>query len=115
MKSTLFLTLLCIGFAPGILLAQTSAPLDSAAAKATLGTRFRNPVRNTTPIVKFSDGRNADKGLDVEILERSDVTVREPTYAAVPHLFVRSTDPLLDDVSRANVQQSAVLLRDLWH
>ena len=113
MKTTLLLTLLCMGLAPGILSAQTAAPLDTAAAKATLSTRIRNPVKSTAPIVKRSYGRNAEKGLAVEILERADGTVEERPYVAVPILFVRSTDQLLDDVSRANVQQSADLLRGL--
>ncbi len=113
MKTTLLLTLLGLTFAPAILQAQTAAPLDTAAAKATLSTRIRNPVKSSAPIVKRSYGRNAAKGLDVEILQRADGSVEEHPYVAVPILFVRSSDQLLDDVSRANVKQSAALLRDL--
>ena len=113
MKTALLLIILGLTFVPAILQAQTAAPLDAAAAKATLSTRIRNPVKSAAPVVKRSYGRNASKGLDVEILERSDGTIEEHPYVAVPILFVRSSDQLLDQVSRANVQQTAALLRDL--
>jgi outer membrane protein OmpA-like peptidoglycan-associated protein len=107
----IFFSLLILGLTSAD--AQTAVPLDTAAAKATLGTRVRNPVKSSAPIVKRSYGRNPDKGLDVEIIERSDGTREEHPYVAVPILFLRSKDELLDEVSQANVAKSADLLRDL--
>lgn len=108
-------TLLLLGLLTslGALHAQTAAPFDAAAAKSALGTRIRNPVKSAAPIVKRSYGRSPTKGIEVEILERADGTREEHPYVAVPILFVRATDRLLDDVSRANVQQAAALLREL--
>ena len=93
--------------------AQT--PLDPAATERALSFRVRNPVKSTAPVIKRTYTRKPVKGLgvevDVEIAEHSDGTTTERPFVAVPILFIRSTDQLLDDLSQQNVFALAQVLR----
>jgi outer membrane protein OmpA-like peptidoglycan-associated protein len=91
--------------------AQTATPLNTAATEATLGKRIRNPVKSAAPITKRSYGRNAAKGIDVEIIEREDGAREERPYVAVPILFTKAQAELLDTTSQANVTELAAILK----
>ncbi|MFZ4763439.1 MAG: OmpA family protein [Roseimicrobium sp.] len=95
--------------------AQTAAPLDTAAARATLAVPAKRLVSKAaaepSPVVRRSYGKSA-KGVDVEILDRADGRREERPYVAVPILFVKNSDELLDTVSRSNVRELAAIVRD---
>jgi outer membrane protein OmpA-like peptidoglycan-associated protein len=93
--------------------AQTAAPLDAAAAKATLSEQAEKPkFRPKAAVQGRSYTRNA-KGVDVEIVEYASGQKEEHPYVPVPLLFKVDSDELLDDGSRRNLRELAAILHDL--
>ena len=93
--------------------AQTAAPLDPAAARATLSEQAEKPkFRPKAAVQGRSYTRNA-KGVDVEIVEFASGQKEEHPYVPVPLLFKVDSDELLDDVSRRNLRELAAILHDL--
>jgi outer membrane protein OmpA-like peptidoglycan-associated protein len=93
--------------------AQTAAPLDPAAARATLSEQAEKPkFRPKAAVQGRSYTRNA-KGVDVEIVEYASGQKEEHPYVPVPLLFKVDSDELLDDVSRRNLRELATILHDL--
>jgi outer membrane protein OmpA-like peptidoglycan-associated protein len=93
--------------------AQTAAPLDPAAARATLSEQAEKPkFRSKAAVQGRSYSRNS-KGVDVEIVEYASGQKEEHPYVPVPLLFRVDTDELLDDVSRHNLRELAAILHDL--
>lgn len=93
---------------------QQAKPLDIKTAQATLSTKPpRNPVKSSSPIVKRTYERRAEKGIEVEVVHREDGTSEEHPFVSLPILFVRSTDRLFDTTSEANVWQMAAILAGL--
>jgi outer membrane protein OmpA-like peptidoglycan-associated protein len=113
--------------------AQQAEALDPAVARAGLSVKPpRNPVKSTAEIVKRSYERRPAKGLevetggvattattsavaeiDVEVVHRADGTTEVRPCVPLPILFVVSSDQLLDETSRNNVDAMAGVLRDL--
>jgi outer membrane protein OmpA-like peptidoglycan-associated protein len=93
--------------------AQTAAPLDPAAARATLSEQAEKPrFRPKAAVQGRTYTRNA-KGVDVEIVEYASGQKEEHPYVPVPLLFKVDSDELLDDVSRRNLRELAAILHDL--
>lgn len=93
--------------------AQTAEPLDPAAAKAALSQTAKKPRFTPKAAIKSRTYTRTAKGAGVEIVEYENGQREENPYVAVPILFVRSKDELLDAVSSANVQKTAAILREL--
>ena len=93
--------------------AQTAAPLDPAAARATLSEQAEKPkFRSKAAVQGRTYTRNA-KGVDVEIVEYASGQKEEHPYVPVPLLFKVDSDELLDDGSRRNLRELAAILHDL--
>jgi len=101
--------------------AQEAETLDVARAREILSAPYRNPVKSSSPVVKRTHERRADKGLevetaapvDVEVLHRADGSTEERPCVPLPILFVRTTDQFLDETSRRNVDAMASILAEL--
>jgi outer membrane protein OmpA-like peptidoglycan-associated protein len=99
--------------------AQTAEPLDAAAAKAALSQPPKKSRFTPKAAIKSRTYTRNAKGAGVEIIEYEpakpgDPPVREERpYIAVPILFVRAKDELLDAGSVTNVQKTAAILREL--
>lgn len=110
----LYLLLLTVLLPLAMAEAQTAAPLDEDLARKSLSARPpRNPVKSTAPVVKRTHERRADKGLNVEVLHRSDGTTEEHAFVPLPILFAVNSDHILDDVSRSNVSKLASLIQEI--
>ncbi len=123
---------LLLSVLPTLARAQQAEALDPAAVTRGLSVKPpRNPVKSSAAIVKRTYERrnvkglgvetgapvdsatSAPRGIDVEVVHRADGSTEERPYVALPILFVVSTETLLDETSRANVDAMATILRDL--
>ncbi len=90
-----------------------SQTLDTKAASAALSVRVRNPVKSSAPISKRTYAHSATKGLDVEIVERSDGSTEEHPYVQIPIQFHAGSDELRDLLSQRNVDLLSAVLREI--
>ena len=117
LRAALFAAALTLGGTA--LHAQNAEPLDAAAARAALSQQPKKSRFTPKAAIKSRIYTRNAKGAGVEIIEYEpvkpgDAPVREERpYIAVPILFVRAKDDLLDAVSVANVQRTAAILREL--
>jgi outer membrane protein OmpA-like peptidoglycan-associated protein len=112
MKSS-SLTLLLATVLAASAAAQTAAPLDAAAAKAALSQQAVKPRFVPKSPIKSRSYVRTPKGADVEVIEYADGQKEEHPYVAVPILFVRGKDDLLDTISVSNVRKTGDILRDI--
>lgn len=95
--------------------AQTAEPLDAAAAKAALSQKSVKPrFIPKSPILSRTYTLTA-KGAGVEIVQYANGQKEENPYVAIPILFVRGQDALLDTTSSANVRATAKVLLDIMN
>ena len=121
MKTKARTSILILSFllGPVSLHAQNAEPMDAAAARAALSQPSKKSRFTPKAAIKSRTYTRNAKGAGVEIIEYEPAApgaepVREERpYIAVPILFVRAKDDLLDAVSAANVQKTAAILREL--